>query len=33
MDKDSEKVIEEIRAIVREYRPDLIYNIDEASYY
>ena len=33
VDEDSEKAIEEIRAVVREYGPDLTYNIDETGYY
>ena len=33
VNKDNEKAIEKIRAITREYKPDLTYNINETGYY
>jgi hypothetical protein len=33
IDKDSERIIEEIRQAIKEYGHDLTYNINESGYY
>jgi hypothetical protein len=33
INKDSERIIEEIRQAIKEYRHNLTYNIDESGYY
>ena len=33
IDSESERIMKEIRAGAKEYRPELTYNIDELGYY